>query len=38
MTEFEQLGYTSEDELLEDLLGCNSEYSLEDFFNSYDPN
>ena len=37
MSEFEILGYKNEDEFLEDILGCDSEYTLEDFFDSYDP-
>lgn len=37
MTEYEELGYASEEEFLEDLLGCDSEYTLEDFYDSYDP-
>lgn len=30
-------GYGSDEEFLEDILGCNDNYSLEDFFDSYDP-
>lgn len=37
MTKFEELGYGSEEEFLEDFLGCNEEYTLDDFFDSYDP-
>ena len=37
MTEYEELGYESEEEFLEDFLGCNKEYTLDDFFDSYDP-
>ncbi len=37
MTEYEELGYTSEEEFLEDFLNCNEEYTLDDFFGSYDP-
>ena len=37
MTEFKELGYESEEDFLEDLLGCNEEYTLDDFFDSYDP-
>lgn len=37
MTEYEELGYDSEEDFLEDLLGCNEEYTLDDFFDSYDP-
>ena len=37
MTEYEELGYESEEEFLEELLGCNAEYTLDDFFDSYDP-
>lgn len=37
MTEYEEFGYESEEDFLEDLLGCNEEYTLDDFFDSYDP-
>ena len=37
MTEYEELGYDSEEDFLEDFLGCNEEYTLDDFFDSYDP-
>lgn len=37
MKEYEELGYTSEEEVLEDFLGCDEEYTLDDFFDSYDP-
>lgn len=36
MGNFEELGYASEDEFLEELLGCNDDYTLEDFYDSYD--
>ena len=37
MTEYEEFGYESEEDFLEDLLDCNEEYTLDDFFDSYDP-
>lgn len=37
MVEYEELGYTSEEEFLEDILGCDENWSLDDFFDSYDP-
>lgn len=37
MTDYEMLGYNSEDEFLEDILGCDNDYTLDDFFDSYDP-
>lgn len=37
MSYYEFLGYRSEEEFLEDMLGCNEEYTLDDFFDSYDP-
>lgn len=38
MKEYEELGYTSEEEFLEELYGCDDEYTLDDFYDSYDPN
>lgn len=37
MTEYEELGYLSEDEYLEDILGCDEDWTLDDYFDSYDP-
>ena len=37
MKEGEEFGYTSDEEFLEDILGCDEEYTLDDFFDSYDP-
>lgn len=39
MTEYEELGYESEEEFLdlEDMLGCDEDWTLEDFFDSYNP-
>ena len=37
MPDYMFLGYKSEEEFLEDYLGCNEDYSLEDFWDSYDP-
>lgn len=37
MTEYEELGYNSEEEFLEELHGCDDEYTLDDFYDSYDP-
>ena len=37
MPDYMLLGYRSEAEFLEEYLGCTDEYTLEDFFDSYDP-
>ena len=37
MTEYEELGYESEEEFLEDYLGCDENWTIDDFFDSYDP-
>lgn len=37
MEAYKELGYMSEEEFLEDYLGCNDNYTLDDFFDSYDP-
>ncbi len=38
MTGYEELGYESEEEeFLVDFLGCNEDYTLDDFFDSYEP-
>lgn len=36
MKDFELFGYKSEEEFLEDILGCNDNYTLDDFFESYE--
>lgn len=35
--EYEELGYESEEEFLEDFLECDANWTLDDFFDSYDP-
>ena len=37
MAEYEEFGYLSEEEFIEDLLGCDENWTLEDFYDSYDP-
>lgn len=37
MQDYMFLGYRSEEEFLEDIVGCDENYTLEDFFDSYDP-
>lgn len=37
MSDYVFLGYRSEEEFLEDIVGCDENYTLEDFFDSYDP-
>lgn len=37
MTEYEELCYSSEEEFLEELLGCDDKYTLDDFYDSYNP-
>ena len=37
MNDFNFLGYRSEEEFLEDYLGCDEENTLDVFFDSYDP-
>ena len=37
MLDYRFFGYGSEEEFLEEMLGCNEEYTLEDFFDAYDP-
>lgn len=37
MNEYEEIGYESEEAFLEEICGCNDEYTLDDFFDSYDP-
>lgn len=33
---YEVLGYESEEDYLEDFLGCDENWTLEDFYDSYD--
>lgn len=35
--EYEDLGYEDEKEFIEELLGLDESWTLEDFCNSYDP-
>ena len=35
--ELQEMGYESEEELIEEILGCEENYSLDDFMDSYDP-
>lgn len=37
MSEYEELGYNSEQDFLEEFLGCDEDYTLDDFFDSWDP-
>lgn len=37
MNEYSFCGYRNEEEFLEDILGCDEHYTLEDFFDAYDP-
>ena len=37
MSDYRELGYLSEEEFLEDYLGCDENWTLDDFFDSYDP-
>ena len=37
MTKYEELGYESGEEFLEDYLGCDEDWTLDDFFDSYNP-
>lgn len=37
MLDYQFLGYGNEEEFLEDILGCDEEYTQEDYFDSYDP-
>ena len=37
MKDYEELGYESEEDFLEDFLGCDENWTLEDFYDSYDP-
>ena len=36
--ELQEMGYESEEEFIEEILGCDENYSLDDFMDSYDPN
>lgn len=35
--ELREMGYESEEEFIEEILGCDENYSLDDFMDSYDP-
>jgi uncharacterized protein YggL (DUF469 family) len=35
--ELREMGFESQDELLEELCGCDENYSLDDFMDSWDP-
>ena len=35
--ELQEMGYESEEEFIEEILGCDKNYSLDDFMDSYDP-
>lgn len=37
MSEYEELVYNSEQDFLEEFLGCDEDYTLDDFFDSWDP-
>jgi hypothetical protein len=37
MPDYDDLVLESEDDFLEDYLGCDENWSIEDFFDSYDP-
>lgn len=37
MEDYRDFGYQSEEEFLEDLLGCDENWTLEDFMDAYDP-
>ena len=37
MPDYMFLGYRSEEESLEDIVDCDENYTLEDFFDSYAP-
>lgn len=37
MPDYMFLGYRNEEEFLEDIVGCDDDYTLNDFFDSYDP-
>ena len=37
MKDYEELGYESEEDFLEDFLGCDENWTLENFYDSYDP-
>ncbi len=36
MKDLKEMGYESEEEFIAELLGCNEDYNLEDFLDSYD--
>ena len=35
--ELREMGYETEEEFIEEILGCDENYSLDDFMDSYDP-
>ena len=37
MCEYKDFGYSSEEDFLEDILCCDENYTLDDFFDSWDP-
>lgn len=32
--DYEEMGYETEEDFLEDFLGCNEDWTLDDFFDS----
>ncbi len=37
LKELHEMGYESEEELLEEMCGCDENYSLDDFMDAWDP-
>ncbi len=37
LKELKEMGYQCEEEFLEELCGCDENYTLDDFMDSYDP-
>ena len=37
MPDYQELGYESEEDFWRDLLGCDENWDVDDFFDSYDP-
>ena len=37
LEELREMGYQSEEEFLEELCGCDENYTLDEFMDSYDP-
>lgn len=35
--ELREMGHESKEEFIEEILGCDENYSLDDFMDSYDP-